>query len=82
MPRSSSAVYWEMADAERRIRDLYISDNLPVLRGLNSDTVDLIYLDPPFNSKKEYRAPIGSEAEGQMFDDTSLLSQESHRRMT
>lgn len=54
----------------RRIRDLYVCDNLPVLRGLNSNTVDLIYLDPPFNSKKQYAAPIGSDAEGQMFDDT------------
>ena len=49
---------------------LYLSDNLPVLRGMDSGTVDLIYLDPPFNSKREYRAPIGSKAEGQKFDDT------------
>ena len=58
------------SQAENRIRDLYICDNLPVLRGLETDSVDLIYLDPPFNSKKTYRAPIGSDAEGQMFDDT------------
>ena len=51
-------------------RDLYIHDNLPVLRGLETDSVDLIYLDPPFNSKKAHRAPIGSRAEGQMFVDT------------
>ena len=49
---------------------LFLSDNLPILRGMNSETVDLIYLDPPFNSKKQHRAPIGSKAEGQMFDDT------------
>ena len=30
---------------------LWINDNLPVLRGMDSGTVDLIYLDPPFNSK-------------------------------
>lgn len=53
-----------------RRRELYVCDNLPVLRGLESNTVDLICLDPPFNSKKHYAAPIGSEAEGQMFDDT------------
>ena len=41
-----------------------------MLRGLGSDTVDLIYLDPPFNSHKSYAAPIGTEAEGQQFDDT------------
>ena len=30
----------------------------------------MIYLDPPFNSKKQYKAPIGTKAEGQKFDDT------------
>ena len=54
----------------RTIRDLYIYDNLPVLRGLKTNSVDLVYLDPPYNSKKVYAAPIGSKAEGQMFDDT------------
>ena len=58
------------ASEPRRIRDLYIYDNLPVLRGLDTDSVDLIYLDPPFNSKQQHRAPIGSKAEGQKFDDT------------
>ena len=52
------------------VNTLFIHDNLPVLRGLESDSVDLVYLDPPFNSKREYRAPIGSQAEGQKFDDT------------
>ena len=41
-----------------------------MLRRLNSATVDLIYLDPPFNSKKEYKALTGTAAEGQQFDDT------------
>jgi len=31
--------------------------------------VDLIYLDPPFNKKKQFQAPIGSEAEGASFKD-------------
>ena len=30
------------------------------MRGMNSESVDLIYLDPPFNSKANYAAPIGS----------------------
>ncbi|KAK3582196.1 hypothetical protein CHS0354_023732 [Potamilus streckersoni] len=29
---------------------------------MNSESVDLIYLDPPFNSKRTYSAPIGSKA--------------------
>ena len=43
-------------------------------RGMNSETVDLIYLDPPFNSNKHYSAPIGSEAAGAAFKDTWTLS--------
>ena len=45
-------------------------DNLEVMRGMNSDTVDLIYLDPPFNSKRTFSAPIGSQAAGAMFKDS------------
>ena len=39
---------------------LFVGDNLDVMRGLNSGSVDLIYLDPPFNSKRIYSAPIGT----------------------
>lgn len=54
-------------------RTLWIGDNLPVLRGINSGCVDLIYLDPPFNSKRIYNAPLGSKAAGASFDDTWTL---------
>ena len=37
---------------------IYTGDNLDVLRGINSDCVDLIYLDPPFNSNKQYGNPM------------------------
>ena len=50
-------------------RTLFIADNLDILRGINSDCIDLIYLDPPFNSKRQYKAPIGSPAEGASFKD-------------
>ncbi|MDR0882169.1 MAG: HNH endonuclease [Candidatus Adiutrix sp.] len=48
---------------------LYINDNLDILLGLNSELVDLIYLDPPFNSKRMYSAPVGSRAAGASFKD-------------
>ena len=48
---------------------LYTNDNLYILNGLNSNLVDLIYLDPPFNSKRMYSAPIGSKAAGASFKD-------------
>ena len=52
---------------------IIIGDNLAVMRGMESASVDLIYLDPPFNSKKTYSAPIGSEAAGAAFKDTWTL---------
>lgn len=51
-------------------RTFWIEDNLKIMRGMNSETVDLVYLDPPFNSKRIYNAPLGSEAAGAAFDDT------------
>ena len=54
-------------------RTLWQMDNLLVLRGLNSGTVDLVYLDPPFNSRREYNAPAGSAAGGARFSDTWRL---------
>ena len=53
---------------------MWTGDNLDVMRGLNSETVDLIYLDPPFNSNRDYAAPIGSKAAGAAFKDTWTLS--------
>ena len=55
-------------------RTLWTSDNLGIMRGMNSGTVDLIYLDPPFNSNRDYAAPIGSEAAGAAFKDTWTLN--------
>ena len=52
---------------------IWTGDNLPIMRGLNSESVDLIYLDPPFNSNRDYAAPIGSEAAGSAFKDTWTL---------
>ncbi|MXY15159.1 MAG: hypothetical protein F4X94_01415 [Dehalococcoidia bacterium] len=43
---------------------IWTGDNLPIMRGMNSASVDLIYLDPPFNSDANYAAPIGSEVAG------------------
>ena len=49
---------------------IFTGDCLHVLCGTNSESVDLIYLDPPFNSKRMYSAPIGSKAAGAAFKDT------------
>ena len=55
-------------------KTIWTGDNLDILRGLNSDSVDLIYLDPPFNSNRNYAAPVGSRAAGAAFKDTWTLS--------
>ena len=54
-------------------KTIFTGDNLPIMRGMNSESVDLIYLDPPFNSNANYAAPIGSEAAGAEFKDTWTL---------
>ena len=52
---------------------MWTGDNLDIMRGMNSESVELIYLDPPFNSNRNYAAPIGSEAAGAAFKDTWTL---------
>ena len=50
-------------------RTIFCKDNLDILKGINSNCINLIYLDPPFNKKKIFTAPIGSSAEGASFRD-------------
>ena len=52
---------------------IWTGDNLHILRGMNDECVDLIYLDPPFNSNRNYEAPIGSQAASAAFKDTWTL---------
>lgn len=56
---------------------LYYGDNLPILRQyIASESVDLVYLDPPFNSNRSYNVLFREEggdesaAQIQAFDDT------------
>ncbi len=55
-------------------KTIWTGDNLEILRGMNSECVDLIYLDGPFNSNRNYAAPVGSKAAGAAFKDTWTLS--------
>ena len=67
---------------------LYYGDNLGVLRDRTrfpDECVDLIYLDPPFNSKRDYnllfKSPKGhsSEAQIEAFEDTWHWNQQAER---
>lgn len=58
-----------------RMNKLYFGDNLDILREhVGDENVDLVYLDPPFNSKETYnvlyKSPIGGDAQVRAFDDT------------
>ena len=50
-------------------RTLYHGDNLPFLRGMDSETVDLRATDPPFNKGKDFHATPDSLAAGAKFQD-------------
>ncbi len=63
---------------------LYYGDNLDILRRyVKDETVDLVYLDPPFNSNTNYNVLFaekdGSKAASQIqaFSDTWTWKQES-----
>jgi len=49
---------------------LHYGDNLEVLRNMPSESVDLIYLDPPFNSNASYnqlfKSPDGKTSAAQV----------------
>ena len=65
-----------MVKKSSSIRCIYTGDNLPVLRSMDSATVDLIYLDPPFNSGKQWENPVNAGGKRAMasFKDTWELS--------
>ena len=66
---------------------LYCGDNLNWLKRFESNLVDLIYLDPPFQSGKNYNMIFateakkrkGSTAQIQAFEDTWEWGDESER---
>ncbi|MCX7989115.1 MAG: site-specific DNA-methyltransferase, partial [Aquificaceae bacterium] len=65
---------------------LYYGDNLRVLREyIKDESVDLIYLDPPFNSKADYnvlfKEPTGEPSQAQIvaFEDTWHWTEETER---
>ena len=49
--------------------DLYCDDNLDLLPTLQPESVDLIYLDSPFFSNRDYEVIWGDEAEVRSFAD-------------
>jgi DNA modification methylase len=58
------------------MNELHFGDNLDVLRAMPAGRVDLVYLDPPFNSNASYNVLYGtkrggaSKAQSHAFEDT------------
>ena len=52
---------------------LYELDNLDVLRGMNSATVDLIATDPPFNTRRNRSGTAGFYVDNWKWGDTGIL---------
>ncbi|MCE0523115.1 MAG: restriction endonuclease [Methylacidiphilales bacterium] len=70
----------------REMNQLYYGDNLYVLREcIATESVDLIYLDPPFNSQRDYnllfKTPKGhrSEAQIEAFKDSWHWGEQAER---
>ena len=58
-------------------RTIYCKDNIDILSHIDSESIDCIYLDPPFNKNKSFTAPIGSTASGASFKD--IFSEEDYK---
>ena len=58
-----------MTEPNFQNRTLYHGDNLNFLRGMNSETIDLIATDPPFNKSRDFHATPDSLAAGSSFQD-------------
>jgi DNA modification methylase len=48
---------------------IYCADNLEVMRQMPSESIDLIYIDPPFFSNKVYETIWGDKEDTASFDD-------------
>ena len=50
-------------------KTIFTGDNLHVMRGMNDGCINLIYLDPPFNSNATYGVIFGGKREKEIFKD-------------
>ena len=51
------------------VNKLILGDNLEILKQLDSESVDLVYLDPPFFSNRNYEVIWGDAGEVRSFQD-------------
>jgi DNA modification methylase len=51
------------------MNQLILGDNLEIMRKMDSESIDLIYLDPPFFSNRNYEVIWGDKGEVRSFED-------------
>ena len=68
-----------MGEPNWRNRTLFHGDNLPFLRAMNSESVDLIATDPPFNKGRDFHATPDSLAAGAKFQDRWSWERDVHQ---
>jgi DNA modification methylase len=56
-------------------RVIYCGDNLEQLKKLPEHSIDLIYIDPPFNSNRNYEVFWGETKEKRSFEDRHASTQ-------
>ncbi|MBI5763763.1 MAG: restriction endonuclease [Planctomycetes bacterium] len=56
-------------------RVIYCGDNLEQLAGLPDSCIDLVYIDPPFNSNRNYEVFWGETKEKRAFEDRHASTQ-------
>ena len=71
-----------MAERNFDNRTLFWGDNIDFMRAMNSETVDLIATDPPFNKGRDFHATPDSLAAGASFQDRWKWDEESHPQFT
>jgi DNA modification methylase len=67
----SASLFGEPTDplSSLRVQTIYCGDNLDKLRTAPDKCVDLIYIDPPFNSNRNYEVFWGETKEKRAFED-------------
>jgi len=68
-----------MAQTNIHNRQVFAMDNIDVLRAINSASVDLIYLDPPFNKKKEFVSPLKKDFFKDMAEEQKTQIKETKK---
>lgn len=69
----------ELSNANWKNRTLFHGDNLEIMRGMDSETIDLIATDPPFNKGRDFHSTPDSLDAGAKFQDRWSWEKDVHQ---